>query len=105
MIETLILKRVRALLSDPFRWTKGEMARTMFGAPIDPQGPNATCWCIMGAIHRETRDDPFLAGSVYQILRTQLQGQAVSEFNDGRTTSHGDIMLLIDKAIKSSENA
>jgi len=104
VIETLILKRVRALLSDPARWTQGEMARNMFGAPTDPAGPNATCWCLMGAIQRETNDDPFLAGSVYQILRTQLQGQSVSDFNDSRATTHADIMAVLDKAIESSES-
>lgn len=104
MIVTLILKQVRALLANPDRWTKGEMARNAFGAPIDPQGSNATCWCLMGAIHHETKDDPFLAGSVYQILRTQLQGQTVSDFNDNGTTTHTDVMTLLDKAIESSEN-
>lgn len=101
MIETHILKRVRALLSDPARWTQGEMARNMFGAPTDPAGPNATCWCLMGAIHHETNDDPFLAGFAYQILRIQ-QGQAISEFNDDPTTSHADVMALLDKAIEST---
>lgn len=105
MIETLVLKKVRALLSNPDRWTKGEMARNMFGAPIDPAGPNVTCWCIMGAVHHETNDDPFLAGSAYQIVRAQLQGRSVSEFNDDPTTTHADIMAILDKAIKSSENA
>jgi hypothetical protein len=102
MIEAFILKRIRHLLSDPARWTRGEMARSMFGAPTDPAGPNATCWCVMGAIHHETKDDPFLSGSVYQILRVQLQGRAVSEFNDDPTTTHDDLILLIDKAIEST---
>ena len=102
MIETLILKKTKELISDPARWTKGEMARTMFGASVSAHDSSATCWCIMGAIHHETKDDPFLAGSAYQIVRTQLQGRTVSEFNDDQNTTHEDVMTLLDKAIAST---
>jgi len=102
MIETLILKKARELISDPDRWTKGEMARTMFGASVSANDSKATCWCVMGAIHHETKDDPFLAGSVYQMVRAQLQGRSVSEFNDDPNTTHEAVMTLLDKAIAST---
>lgn len=41
---------VEELLSDKTKWTQHYLAKDSKGEPTDPQGPNAVCWCLGGAI-------------------------------------------------------
>ena len=35
---------------DVQRWTQGDYASAFDGFPVDPDDPDATCWCVVGAI-------------------------------------------------------
>ncbi len=92
------LKKVRELLSDPKRWTKGSFARTKITKrSIGPTEANAACWCIRGAVTKVAGDDAWEEGlaaekALCKALRT-IQGApfieadpaALARFNDEPT--------------------
>lgn len=100
MTTTLdILKRARALIEDPARWTRREYARDISGKPVGIDAAEATCWCAMGALaHVST--DRFWMGEPYNALRTAM-GNSVADFNDGCT--HAEMLGAFDAAIASEE--
>ena len=50
------LKKARKQLKDESNWTHGEAARNEFGNPCDPDSGDAVCWCIAGAVMRNSPD-------------------------------------------------
>jgi hypothetical protein len=49
-----VLRRARALIADPARWTEGRLARDAAGRSVKPNDPRATQWCVVGAIKKWT---------------------------------------------------
>lgn len=45
-----ILIKTRNKISDPNRWTKEQLAKDKDGNYTSPTAPDATCWCIAGAV-------------------------------------------------------
>jgi hypothetical protein len=45
----LHLQQTRDLINDPERWTTGVYARDFVGIGVEPDSPNAVCWCLIGA--------------------------------------------------------
>ena len=92
---------MRELLSDPKRWTKGANARNAAGQSTCAGNSDAKCWCLAGAairtgnyegcmraIKKLTPDDRHLDGAVL--------------FNDDPTTTHSDILRVLDAAIEGA---
>lgn len=91
---------VRELLSDPNRWTKCAHARDADGKAVLWTSDEAVCFCLAGAIDRCFRDDPHgkqLAwDKVYAVV--VKRGLGVTGFNDSITTTHKDILAVLDEA-------
>ena len=88
-------KSVRKLLEDPARWTRGDMAIDPRGCRVDPLALDACAWCLMGAIKY------IYAGKNLNEAETKLRmvvGHGIMEFNDKRSTTHADIMRVLEKA-------
>ena len=51
-----IVTRARQLISDPARWTRGELAKRKNGLPIEPSDPEAYRFCAIGALTRAASD-------------------------------------------------
>lgn len=97
------LKAMRELLSDPARWTKGTEARNAKGRPVRPWWKSATCWCLLGAPHAGARRCYRNAVQEEMALRSALGGKkAISGFNDDPTTTHADILALLDREIAAA---
>ena len=93
-----ILVAARELISEPERWTQGEHARDLNGRRVSPGGPNAVCWCSLGALEKVADGSPpHVAHAVLQYaVRTR-----VSQFNDG--TDHAAVLAMFDRAIAYCE--
>lgn len=99
-----IFAGMAATLADPARWTKGAAARNAAGQRVPATDPRAVCWCVYGARRLE------LAKVKSAALRRRLDDEtdemlheaagwaAPSAVNDGPTTSHADVLGLIQRA-------
>lgn len=102
-----LVTRVKTLLSNPAKWTKGSFARDSIGNGVDFRSESATCFCIRGAARHEAAAMGFdaLTGD-YTIMRIMeenmcINGEAgVASFNDNPSTTHEDVMKALDCAIE-----
>jgi hypothetical protein len=44
--------KAHELLSDPYKWTQGGLARDPAGYIVGPNVPHAVSWCLIGAIEK-----------------------------------------------------
>lgn len=94
---------MRELLSDPSRWTKGQLARNTHGEVCYPTDSEATCFCLYGAAVK-IADDEALADELLEYLRpfsVRTKDLGPVAFNDNGRTTHADILKLLDEAIAS----
>ncbi len=91
--------KVKELLADPARWTRGMFARRADNEPVASQSDEACKWCLLGAIRR-----CYVEGEEYARAHTQLKtavikfsGQSrIGVFND--TTTHENLMKVLEDA-------
>lgn len=84
--------KIYELLDSPDKWTKDCTARDIKGDCVTPTDINATCWCLLGAVHKVYGDA--YAKRVENLIWNYLDG-AISEFNDDPTTTYEDIIKLV----------
>jgi len=113
---TRLLMDVRALLNEPARWTKGASARDAAGLDVEPFDPNATCWCISGAmvaaanrliapgsmvdgydLHEHPNAAAFFR-QAQEIVRRVVGG--IPAFNDAANTKHADVVQAMTFAVE-----
>jgi hypothetical protein len=105
------LRAARELLSDPKRWTKGELARTDEGLPTNVIYDDAVCFCAEGAILRATKEDSFssfrmnLSEKTLNFVRKAIGKDEIYEWNDRSKCKHSDIMAGFTRAIALAEEA
>lgn len=91
---------VGKLLSDPKRWTKGCFARNRKGKEVEPERRKAAvCFCVLGAVRAEY-DDPDEGRLAKNKLRDALGvafNMEISFWNDAPTTTHADLMAVLEK--------
>jgi hypothetical protein len=101
-LETL--KKARDLISDPAKWTQGNLASDVYGDEIDPQSDDAICFCAIGAIERFTgTTENTEADLCLSVTCEKLSGLPVFAFNDSHT--HPEVVALFDAAIAELEQA
>jgi hypothetical protein len=106
--QSEILVGVKELLSDPKRWTQGVIARKSNNQITYPSDPEATCFCLAGALKkvigaiRITLTDVLLGlrhaipeSSSLVIISTLIEG--IAKLNDSST--HEEIMKLLHDAL------
>lgn len=101
-----ILKDARQLLADPKHWSKGAYARTQYGLlSIAVSSPKAACFCLIGAIKRvggtEQSDEVYCLASIIAPTVVLPNAVDVIDFNDATSTTHADVLALLDKAIET----
>jgi len=80
--------KVKELLSDESKWTRNAYARNRYGESVLPSDPEATCFCLSGAIDKCYGSNPPLAWAVSckieGVLPRAWHGgiQTISNFND-----------------------
>lgn len=99
-----ILKDARALIADEKNWTQNVMGRTSEGQHVDVHSPEASCFCVMGALLKVTggrsEDEFWLARR--EFYRGELKVESIAHFND--THSHGEVIDLFDRVIARAES-
>lgn len=95
-------------------WTTNALAADAEKGEVSPLSPNATCYCMLGAIYAAIYYDPDITGYVAekssesckaetlldQTLRTYFEfGEGVVEFNDAKASTVDDVLDVFDRAI------
>lgn len=105
-----VLDRTIALLSDAANWTTDYFARNAKGQDVDVRSPDATCFCIMGAIERVTRGpengervtmdqinvECDAEAALQTVLTKRLGDSNIANFND--TASHEQVIEALTEA-------
>lgn len=104
----MILEEIKSILASPDAWTKEAIAQTVRGGQrVDPESPDATCWCLIGAhqyaqfrhsIPESSREDKTIA-AIRHVLDGRGVNIPIATYNDLPDTRHEDIMSLLDDAI------
>jgi hypothetical protein len=99
-LETL--KAARKLIELPEHWTQRGFARASQGTQeIDPNNPNATCWCSTGAIaHIQDINFPRWTEDMSYAFSVE-KDQELEDFND--THTHAEVLAAFDEAIARLE--
>jgi hypothetical protein len=104
-LERKIVGRARALLAAPQMWTRGEFARDGLGQPVHWRSPEATQFCIWGALNRaagELTENEHLRVRLADGAARALRGTtpSISRLNDSGT--HADVLALIDHYLNAT---
>lgn len=90
------------LLSDETKWTKEAYARDASGNRIDRYSPDATCWCLHGALDRIATPngvDKLYSATAFLIKILQEKGFpnsiSLSKYNDLPERTFEDIRNLL----------
>lgn len=107
-IRKRVLTEARALLAQPYRWTKGAFAKDTLRGPA---------YCMIGAVRKVTDDlaggKAFIDGvdkytvradcdAVMQRCIGQFGFSHVPNFNDARTTKKADMLKAMDCAVEKA---
>jgi hypothetical protein len=92
-----LLKKARALISDPKRWTQNAFARDKHGHAVPPQDSRAVRFCSIGAINHYAAESDVRTRS----LARQALGEDIMMVNDfdSRRMSHATVLARFDHAI------
>jgi len=97
------LRALDALLSDESKWTKGAPARDRrSGAPTNPDGDAASCWCLDAGIVRVCSSTSIRVVS----LRTAIGFAGAAKtyrWNDAKKRSFPEVKPPIARAIATEE--
>jgi hypothetical protein len=89
-----ILTKARELIATPDKWTQGLWKK-----------PDAECYCLWGAVYRAaggdaTSREPPGFTLAWRLVTKQVNGGAIT-YNDLPSTTHADVLALLDRAIAS----
>lgn len=98
-----ILTKSRDLIAN-VGWTQRASARDVTGNAVSPRNPEATCFCMIGAL--QAVRDGFLAGDpelnrAYKALTDACDGQYPAYFNDARRRTKEEVLARYAVAIAS----
>ncbi len=97
-----VLIEIKNLIQDPSNWTQGTHARNMKGFAVEPTDPDASQWCLDGALAKVTNVDNLEYQQVVDLLRAstrELYGLSnFVEVNDHEPDAHAKV-LKIDHAM------
>ena len=88
--------KIRELLSNETKWTKGANARNRSTCPCDPCSPDAVSWCLYGAFLACYRADE-VEFPIDVLLRSEMGLVNAIKLNDEPTTTFEDIKVLVEK--------
>ncbi|HMO53615.1 MAG TPA: hypothetical protein PJ994_03855 [Tepidiformaceae bacterium] len=94
------LRKVREVLGDERRWTRGAFALAADGSETHPRSRHAVAWCLVGAAeHCATDRIAYWRARDAILLEINLRnpGIGVPRFND--TATHAEVLSVIDGAL------
>ena len=99
------LQAVRERLAVPERWTQGEYARDEMGMATGSCCYDAQCWCLLGAVFRESESldaDSNADSEALDLLQEAVgsKGKGLAEWQDAPGRTHAEVLAVIDAAIE-----
>lgn len=106
-VHTLLVA-ARAKIDSPDKWTKGNFAADEFGNRAHVDSPSATCWCLDGSLVHAARVHLGSLGEARDVVEMALSDDddtalSIWEFNDGKDTTHAEVMAVLDAAIEATK--
>jgi hypothetical protein len=107
-VKKQVLINARALIANPANWTRGMLAGTSEGQPVEWHASSARKWCAAGAIYRaaydligDEREAVRLGNNVARSLRPHrwIPGN-LPRLNDVR--GHAAVLAVFDKTIQTA---
>lgn len=98
-----ILRKAKALIDTPEKWTKGENAKDVHGNEVGILASEATCFCMEGALKRVGVGYGERPWVLLGIAATGKPRLGIWEWNDRRGRTHAEVMEAFDKAIALAE--
>ena len=91
-----VLIEIKNLIQDPSNWTQGTHARNMKGFAVEPTDPDASQWCLDGALAKVTNVD----NDLLRASTRELYGLSnFVEVNDHEPDAHAKVFKIIDHAM------
>jgi hypothetical protein len=84
--------KMKELLADPTKWTKGANAKDNTGMMVVPSSPNATCFCLLGAA---IRCYPQNSETIFIKLINKVPNKKVVAWNDHPDRTHTEVLALV----------
>lgn len=86
---------IRAVIDTPEKWTKGRAASDSSGEACDYWGPDATCFCLLGAVAKVHGEEE-VYDRIKLVLSEKLGTDDVVGWNDERCRTHPEVLALLD---------
>jgi hypothetical protein len=109
MTDSEILRRTRDMIAKPEHWTQtGDFAVDKHGSAVPLNSSKACGWCIMGAF-MVVSDSTYNAELLLVSFMPKYQhhsenpSELIAWLNDHPTTTHTDVMIWFDAAIKVAQ--
>lgn len=100
-----VLRRAKALIDTPAKWTKGALARDAAGTRLPwsarPPYDGAVCFCAEGALAKAAGES--LPHRPWMAMQEAVGTDSLFEWNDEPTTTHAEVMAAFDRAIAACE--
>lgn len=111
MTPAALLKKAKALISDPNAWIRGHAGTDKSGLPVRANHPDACRWCALGALWKaadyDTREAIYCEIVDAEVCLESALGVSlitgIARYNDDPETTHTDVMSLYDRAIELAE--
>jgi hypothetical protein len=89
--------KIKELFSGPEKWTKHAAAEDRLGTPCSPSSPNATAFCLLGAISRCYADDEDEERAVMRKLVLEIGNGPISWWNDHPDRKFEEVKYLVER--------
>ncbi len=88
--------KIKELLVDSSKWTKGVFARDNDGIAVATHNPNARCWCLVGAIAKCY--NIFTDTKYAEIFnKIKLEVEHPSNWNDAPERTFAEVKELVER--------
>lgn len=101
-----VLTRTRRRLTPDGAWAKDAWARTVTSIAVDASAPDATCWCLVGALTLEARCAgggglllALAAEAISQTIGLETSGLTLEGWNDAPGRTQSDVLGVLDLTI------
>lgn len=95
------MKPLTSIFNHPSLWTKGAFARDGHGYQVASASPEATCWCLTGALGLNWPYLKDIPPEAVKVLKPRV-GVSISGWNDAEDRTFADVRALaedFDKAM------
>lgn len=96
-----LLIAARKKIERPECWTKGQLARDMYGEQVPMSDVAACCWCGYGAIWSEAREWSRALPEAEEALDMAC-GSHFPTWQDAPERTHAEVMKVFDIAIEKT---